>query len=279
MRVLQRHTEFLGSRGDNAVDKILTIIDKEWAEVFKNRVVLFTVLFMPLFFTALPLVVLYAMRVSPGNSDVMDLPPQFTRICGNLTGAACTQYFTVNQFMLLFMLMPLAIPVAISAYSIVGEKTTRCLEPLLATPITTIELIVGKGLAAAIPAIAATWAGFGIFALGAKFLVVNPGVFARILDPMWLMAVIIVGPLMAAAAVAMSIIVSSRVSDPRTAEQISMVVIVPLLGVFFGQMAGLFLLDTRFILVTAAVLALVDAGLVYLSVGLFQRETILTKWK
>jgi len=261
------------------MDKIRTIVDKEWAEVFKNRAVLFTVLFMPLFFTALPLVILYAMRASPGNSDMMDMPSQFTRICGNLTGAACTQYFTINQFMLLFMMMPLAIPVAISAYSIVGEKTTRCLEPLLATPITTIELIVGKGLAAAIPAIAATWAGFCIFAIGAKFLVVNPGVFARILDPMWLMAVILVGPLMAVAAVAMSIIVSSRVSDPRTAEQISMVVIVPLLGVFFGQMAGLFLLDTRFILASAAVLALADAGLVYLSVGLFQRETILTKWK
>ena len=261
------------------MDKIRTIVDKEWAEVFKNRAVLFTVLFMPLFFTALPLVILYAMRASPGNSDMMDMPSQFTRICGNLTGAACTQYFTINQFMLLFMMMPLAIPVAISAYSIVGEKTTRCLEPLLATPITTIELIVGKGLAAAIPAIAATWAGFCIFAIGAKFLVVNPGVFARILDPMWLMAVILVGPLMAVAAVAMSIIVSSRVSDPRTAEQISMVVIVPLLGVFFGQVAGLFLLDTRFILASAAVLALADAGLVYLSVGLFQRETILTKWK
>ena len=261
------------------MDKIRTIVDKEWAEVFKNRAVLFTVLFMPLFFTALPLVILYAMRASPGNSDMMDMPSQFTRICGNLTGAACTQYFTINQFMLLFMMMPLAIPVAISAYSIVGEKTTRCLEPLLATPITTIELIVGKGLAAAIPAIAATWAGFCIFAIGAKFLVVSPGVFVRILDPMWLMAVILVGPLMAVAAVAMSIIVSSRVSDPRTAEQISMVVIVPLLGVFFGQMAGLFLLDTRFILASAAVLALADAGLVYLSVGLFQRETILTKWK
>ena len=261
------------------MNKIRTIIDKEWVEVFKNRVVLFTVLFMPLFFTALPLVILYAMKASPGNSDVMDMPPQFARLCGNLNGAACTQYFTVNQFMLLFMMLPLAIPVAISAYSIVGEKTTRCLEPLLATPITTIELIVGKGLAAAIPAIGATWAGFAIFAIGARFLVVNPGVFERILDPMWLIAVIVVGPLMAVAAVQVSIIVSSRVSDPRTAEQVSMVVIVPLLGVFFGQMGGLFLLDTRFILVTAAVLALVDIGLVYLGVGLFQRETILTKWK
>jgi ABC-2 type transport system permease protein len=261
------------------MNKIQTIVDKEWAEVFKNRVVLFTVVFLPLFFTVLPLVMLYVMGSNSGNSDVMDMPPQFAKMCGNLTGTACTQVFTVSQFMMLFMMLPLAIPVAISAYSIVGEKTTRCLEPLLATPITTIELILGKGLAAAVPAIAATWAGFGIFAVVARFLVANPAVYARIVDPMWLIAVIVVGPLMAVAAVNVSIIVSSRVSDPRTAEQVSMVVILPLLGLFFGQMAGLFLLDTRFILATAAVLVLVDLGLVYLGVGMFQRETILTKWK
>jgi ABC-2 type transport system permease protein len=261
------------------MNKIRTIVDKEWNEVFKNRVVLFTVVFLPLFFTALPLVMLYAMGSDGGNSDVMDMPPQFTRMCGNLTGTACTQVFTVGQFMVLFMMLPLAIPVAISAYSIVGEKTTRCLEPLLATPITTIELILGKGLAAAVPAIAATWAGFGIFAIVARFLVANSVVYARIVDPMWLIAVIVVGPLMAVAAVNVSIIVSSRVSDPRTAEQVSMVVILPLLGLFFGQMAGLFLLDTRFILATAVVLVLADIGLVYLGVGMFQRETILTKWK
>jgi ABC-2 type transport system permease protein len=261
------------------VSKIRVIIDKEWAEVFKNRLVLFTVIVLPLFFTAMPLVILYATSFNAGNSDVMDMPPQFARICGDLAGAACTQVFIVSQFMLLFMMLPLAIPVAISAYSIVGEKTTRCLEPLLATPITTIELIVGKGLAAAIPAIVATWGGFAIFAVGARSIVTNPAVYARILDPMWLIAVLVVGPLMAVAAVNVSIIVSSRVSDPRTAEQVSMVVIVPLLGMFFGQMAGLFLLDTQLILATAAVLALVDIGLVYLGVEMFQRETILTKWK
>jgi ABC-2 type transport system permease protein len=261
------------------VSKIRVIIDKEWAEVFKNRLVLFTVIVLPLFFTAMPLVILYATSFNAGNSDVMDMPPQFARICGDLAGAACTQVFIVSQFMLLFMMLPLAIPVAISAYSIVGEKTTRCLEPLLATPITTIELIVGKGLAAAIPAIVATWGGFAIFAVGARSIVTNPAVYARILDPMWLIAVLVVGPLMAVAAVNVSIIVSSRVSDPRTAEQVSMVVIVPLLGMFFGQMAGLFLLDTQLILATAVVLALVDIGLVYLGVEMFQRETILTKWK
>src|SRR5512141_3236321 len=115
------------------MNKILTIIDKEWAEVFKNRVVLFT---------------------------VVQMPPVFTRMCGDARGTACMQIFIIYQFMLLFMMLPLAIPVAISAYSIVGEKTTRSLEPLLATPITTGELILGKALAAAIPAIVATWVGF-----------------------------------------------------------------------------------------------------------------------
>lgn len=263
------------------MNKIWTIIDKEWAEVFKNRVVLMTVILLPLLFTALPLIMLYATRSvgTSGMGDLQDLPPQFARVCQGLPASACPQVFMVYQFLLLFMLMPLIIPVAISAYSIVGEKTTRCLEPLLATPITTAELILGKGLAAALPAITATWAGFVIFAVGARFMISNMAVYARLLDPMWLIAVFVVGPLMAIAAVNVSIIVSSRVSDPRVAEQVSAVVIVPLMALFFGQVAGLFVLDARLILIFALVLALIDVGLIYLGVGLFQRETILTKWK
>jgi len=38
---------------------IRTIINKEWAEVFKNRMVLFAMIFIPLIFTVLPLVMLY----------------------------------------------------------------------------------------------------------------------------------------------------------------------------------------------------------------------------
>lgn len=261
------------------MNKIQTIIDKEWAEVFKNRMVLFTVVFMPLLFTALPLIMLYTMGNSVG-SDTGDLPPQFLAACGNsLSVGECLQVFMVNEFLLLFMMMPLMIPVAISAYSIVGEKTTRCLEPLLATPITTAELIVGKGLAAAIPAIIATWAGFGVFAIGARLMVSNPLVYMRLVAPMWLIAIGVVGPLMAVAAISVSIIVSSRVGDPRAAEQISMVIMLPLLAIFFAQIAGVILVNSQFMALAAGVLALVDVGLVYLGVKLFQRETILTKWK
>jgi ABC-2 type transport system permease protein len=262
------------------MNKILTIIDKEWSEVFKNPMVLMTVLLLPLLFTAMPLVILYFMVHSPDTSaSVSDLPAQFAAACGNLNGSECMQVFPVNQFMMLFLMMPLAIPAAIAAYSIVGEKTTRCLEPLLATPISTAELITGKAVAAALPAVGATWAAFAVFVVGARLIAPSPEVAARLTDTHWVLAVLLVGPLMAIAAVSISIIVSSRVSDPRAAEQISMLVLLPLLGIFFAQMMGLVLLDTRFILITAAVLGAIDVGLIYLGVGLFQRETILTRWK
>src|SRR3970282_1605942 len=93
---------------------------------------------------------------SVGNTDVVDLPPSFRAACGSIAPADCLQICLINQFLILFMMMPLIIPVAIAAYSIVGEKTTRSLEPLLATPITTEELPPANSLAAAIPAIVAT---------------------------------------------------------------------------------------------------------------------------
>jgi len=44
--------------------KIGVIVRKEWSEVFKNRLVLGTVGFMPLMLTALPLVLLRVMGTS-----------------------------------------------------------------------------------------------------------------------------------------------------------------------------------------------------------------------
>jgi len=69
------------------------------------------------------------------------------------------------------------------------------------------------------------------------------------------------------------------VNDPRVAEQLSAVVILPILAVFFGQIAGLFILNSTLILIMCLILFLVDILMIFLSVRLFQRETILTRWK
>jgi len=263
------------------MDRILTIIDKEWAEVFKNRLVLFTVLFLPVLLTALPLVILYITNVSGADAvtNSSDLPPSFTQLCGNLPATDCLQVYLLNQFMLIFMMMPLIIPTAIAAYSIVGEKTTHSLEPLLATPIKTTELLIAKGLAAALPGIAATWGCFIIFMILAPIVGARPAVILSLLNGSWLLAIFVIGPLMAILAVNFAVIVSSRVNDPRAAEQLSAVVILPVIITIFAQIAGKIILNTAFMLIAIGVLTLVDIGIIYLGARLFQRETILTKWK
>jgi ABC-2 type transport system permease protein len=262
------------------MNKIKTIVLKEWAEVFKNRMVLFTILFMPLLFTALPLIILYATR-DAGLSDLSsEMPPQFTQLCPEgMRPGVCFQVYMTSQFMLLFMMMPLIIPVNIAAYSIVGEKTTRSLEPLLATPISTAELLSGKNLAAVIPAVLATWLGFAIYAIGSVIIASDPQLVQALLDARWLAAIGIVGPLMAVLSVNFSLMVSSRVNDPRVAEQLSAVVILPVLLLFFGQISGFLIFNLNLVLVLAVIVAILDVVLVYVSVKMFQRETILTRWK
>lgn len=262
---------------------ILTILDKEWSEVFKNRMVLFTIIFMPLIFTILPLAMLYftGQGMSGMNAaSTADVPVEFLSVCGeSMTGVECMQVYVINQFLLMFMMLPVMIPVTIAAYSIVGEKASHSLEPLLATPITTTELLAGKSLAAALPAILVGWLSFGVFLLGLPLIGVSSVVVGYITGATWLLAILIAGPLMAIASVNFAIFVSSRVNDPRVAEQISALLIVPILGLLFAQIAGLIVIDKVLMLSFIGVMILVDIGMIYLGAKIFQRENILTRWK
>ncbi len=265
--------------------KIKTIMTKEWMEVFKNKLVIFTVAFLPLIMVVIPLAMLFSTRGSStatvAGQTAGQLPEELSKqICpSGLTGSECFQVYMVSQFMMLFMLIPVAIPGTIAAYSIVGEKTTRSLEPLLATPITTVELLVGKCLAAVIPAVAATYAAYGVFSAGAFLLISNKNMLAAFFEHRWLIAIFLVGPLLALLATTFAMMVSSRVNDPRVAEQISMVIIIPVLGGFFGQVAGVFVLNTQLILIVAFVMIALDALMLYFATQVFDRESILTRWK
>ncbi len=261
------------------MDKIRTIIGKEWSEVFKNRLVFFSVAFLPLIFIALPVVTMLATGGMGAEEAGFDESlPAMDTLCVGLTATECGEVYFLNLYAFMFMILPVAIPVTIAAYSIVGEKTTRSLEPLLATPITTTELLAGKALAAIIPAVAATWFSFGLFTVIMYFMV-SPAAFAYLLDPLWALAIFVVGPLLTLLAVSIAMMISSRVTDPRVAEQISMLIILPIIVGVVGQSAGVILIDREFVLVVALAIVIIDAILIYVGVQAFQRETILTRWK
>jgi ABC-2 type transport system permease protein len=120
------------------VNKVITLIKKEWADAFRNRYVLYIVLLMPLLLVIIPVVTLglgaNADMISGASSDI---PPQLLEQepYASLEPAEALQAFMGQQFNIFFLIIPLAIPMTIATYSIVGEKRDRSLEPLLATPI------------------------------------------------------------------------------------------------------------------------------------------------
>ncbi|MBN2048379.1 MAG: ABC transporter permease subunit [Anaerolineaceae bacterium] len=260
--------------------RIRTIIGKEWEEVFRNRMVLFTVIFLPLLFTAMMLGFLFAFDELGGDDSLGSIPAEFGMICPeDVSEGECVKTYMMSQFMMMYIFVPLIIPINIAAYSIVGEKRSRSLEPLLATPLTTTELLLGKMLAAVIPAVLATWGGFILFSIGSVIVLKSFGMILTLFAAGWLVAIGLLGPLLAVLSVCFCLMVSSRVNDPRVAEQISSVIILPVLVLLVGQVSGFLLFNANVAWILSLVMVFLDAFMVYLCVQLFEREHILTRWK
>jgi hypothetical protein len=98
--------------------------------------------------------------------------------------------------------------------------------------------------------------------------------------PNWMavLAVFGVAPLLAVMAVGFSVLWSARVSDVRTAQQLSALAAVPGAGLYVGLISGAFTLDLAALAVICGVLAAVDAGLALAARATFHREEILTRW-
>jgi len=105
------------------------------------------------------------------------------------------------------------------------------------------------------------------------------GAFRALLTPASLGVTFLIGPLAALAALQLAVCVSSRVNDPRSAQQIGALVVLPVTAVFVLQIAGMFQLGGPAIVWLAVALAGVNIGLILVGIALFDRESILTRWK
>src|SRR6476661_3979262 len=81
---------------------------------------------------------------------------------------------------------------AVAAHSVIGEKQARTLEPLLATPVTTFELLTAKVLGAALPGIALMVACFTVY-VSAVAIFAERGVWLMMMTPRSLALVLIMG--------------------------------------------------------------------------------------
>ncbi|HZT75112.1 MAG TPA: ABC transporter permease subunit [Vicinamibacterales bacterium] len=262
--------------------RIRALVAKEFLDIARNPTVLVPVALVTLVSLAIPFTVIIVMPALTGHPIGEDaalaqlaaaLAPRM-----RLDADIAVEAFLFQQFLLLFLLTPITAAMSLAAHAVVGEKQARTLEPLLATPVTTVELLVAKVLGALLPTLGISAIGLALYLAGIA-LFADAGVFAAMATLRTLVLVAWVCPAAALVSLQAAIVVSSRVNDARTAQQFGVLIILPLTAVFVLQFSGAFL-------VTAPVLALVGAGLLVLwlllaalSVALFDRETILTRWR
>ena len=257
---------------------VTTVLRREWLETSRNRLLLGTILFPPIVLTIAPIVLagVIGERALPDElaAVVLTQRPEWSSFTpSELAGA-----FAVQQFLVFFLLMPAYIPLAIATFSIIGEKQARSLEPVLAAPIRTVELLAGKVIAALVPGVLAGWLTYLVF-VGLASFVYGPALIGVVTDSSWLMGVFVLGPAVGLSSVVAGVIVSSRVTDPRVAQQIGGIIIVPIIAVILLQATGTLLVGaTGYLLLAAIILVLSLLGL-RAGVALFDRETILTRWR
>lgn len=266
------------------MNRVLALLEKELADLRRNLGVFVPALIAGALSISVPFVVAIAVPYFTGerlsDSSDFDFALEILRAQPGtraLEPEAALQAWIFAQFLVLIVLSPVAASMSSAAYSVVGEKQARTLEPLLATPITTFELLAAKVLGSLLPALALTVVCFVVYLTGVALLAM-PGVSPTLVSPRPLAVVFLLGPLASLTALQLAVCVSSRSNDARSAQQIGALVIVPIAGLLVAQFVGSLMLTMPVILAIAAVLAVIDAGLMLLGIALFDRESILTRW-
>jgi ABC-2 type transport system permease protein len=238
----------------------LTVAGKELKVVRRKKSIIYSIIVLPLFVS-----VSFSLYVYQQATTLSAVPT--------------TLSLGLDSITFIFVVIASTLPASIAAYSIVGEKVEKSLEPLLATPVSDGEILVGKSIAAFLPPVLAMWAGATIFMASTDYA--TRGLISYYYFPNWTAGVmlLILAPLAAIFSIEAAVIASSRVSDVRAANQIGGLMFIPFMAVFVAGAEGAFALSAGNLLIVSGIVLVVDLVLFSLSAATFKREEILTKWK
>jgi ABC-2 type transport system permease protein len=264
------------------MSRVRALLAKELLDLRRNRAALVPIVVVTLMSLVLPFTIVVAIPALTGqplgDDPALVRVSQVAGVHERLSADGQVQFFLFQQFLMLFLLTPITGAMALAAHSIVGEKQARTLEPLLATPISTIELLVAKVLGALLPTLAISLAGLVVYFAGIVTFA-DAGVVRAMATARTALLVAVVGPASALVSLQAAIVISSRVNDARTAQQFGVLIIIPLAALLVAQFTGALWLS-------ASALGLVGLGLLglwvlltFVSAALFEREAILTRWR
>ncbi len=246
------------------LSKAWVVARKDFKTFRRKRYVLITLIALPLLIS----IMLPTVTTAIVNNTGAKTPPSVTLL------------YLLPAFTFFWVIVAGILPVSIASYTLVGEKVEKTLEPLLAAPVTDNEILLGKSLSAILPSLVSVLSGSVIFMV-LMDLVTSPTLgYLFFPDAISAIMLLVMAPLVTVLSVEWSIVVSSRVTDVRVAQQLGALVVLPLAAIYVSGEVQLIPLNvTSNLLIIAGIIALVTVLLFSFARETFRREEILTKWK
>jgi ABC-2 type transport system permease protein len=262
----------------------MVIARKEMSEAFRSKVIKYSFVGMglmfglvfPLLFGSIAALVGTSPSSGTGTSS-LPVPPDF--FPGFTSGQRAYLFFLYAFIAEILLMLPVILPIYISADSFAGEKERKTIQQLLSTPLTDSEILLGKILTSFIPTIITTYLCIlsttivvnlsWYYAFGA-FQLIFPNITA-------LIQLVLVYPLLAFFGIITMVWVSTRANKVMEATQLGGVVVVPVLFVAFLPILLGLLTSLYFVLTVAALFAVLDYGLFRVASRKFTREAILRR--
>jgi ABC-2 type transport system permease protein len=236
-------------------ERLGAVVRKEFRVLLRNRFIIGTMTVLPVVFLISPMIGIF--RLSPG------IP------------ASIVQRFAGSTFLLL-LVIPVVVPAAISAYSVVGEREQGTLEPLLTTPLRREELLLGKAVAAFVPSVGISYLLLALVIVCAQLLAADPAVASALVQSSQLVGEFLFAPLLAGWSIWVGIAVSARASDVRVAQQLGTLASLPPLVVVALIDLQILTPSVSLALVFALVLLVADIAMYRVVAAMFDPERLLT---
>lgn len=256
--------------------KTYQITWKDLKEVFSSILIFGPMFGIPLAFAViLPVFSLYvAVHEAPNIAAAINIPgvssalPEFKSI-------SFMAYFSINILGPITMTMPIITSAVIAADSFAGEKERKTSEPLLSAPLSKTNLLLGKIMASFIPAVIMAVIAFAIYGSIVNYLSYTQFKLYILPTLPWLLMLAAV-PFLALAPISIVVLISSHVKGIKEAQQLTSLLVLPLLILPFSSLLGLTTLTVNFMLYLIGFLALFDLVLFYVSIRIFHRESLLS---
>jgi ABC-2 type transport system permease protein len=230
------------------------VIRKELAEIRRNKFIVVTATILPVIFLVEPTATILSIKASATSAVLA------TR---------------VDTSLFLPLLVPVLFPATMSAFSVVGEREQGTLEPVLTTPVSRAEFLLGKAAAIFMPAAGVAYLMFGVF-IAIVALFARPAVAAEMWNAPQLPAEVVFIPLLAAWAIWVGLAVSSMVSETRVAQQLSTLASLPPMALIALMSFQVITPSLWLAGVLALALLVIDCGACFVVVRLFDRERLVT---